>query len=393
MSRTRSFLSVLLSFLAFSGFAQERAAQDSLEQEILARPATDIERLGKARALLLESLTVGDTAKARKVLQYMESKFDTNLIVVLYPSEQILVSYWLRDFPGILLFARTLDTNEPEPIKITPPPDQLYDDMIQLIRQYEGTLRMDVRRSDLAPHERDFLLLLLSDMLGQERGDQLQREAYQRKINEEADTYLATYANSEYAPYVRNYIRFVFVRSDWGYGIGASVGYLALPDDLGRHLGDYVLVSLNLEGAYKRLYVNLGLDFGITHEITKGFEYEGTWYDGMKVMHASGLLGAGVMFDLGGRLVVIPTLGISYMSFFQPDNEKTESGSDVKMGFAAWAISASFRIPLGGEEGFSFISISAGYRQAMTSIELAKGGYTFVNVGFGIFDWAMQRDL
>jgi hypothetical protein len=386
-------LSVLISLFAFSGFAQERPARDSLEQEIMAHPAPDIVLLTKARAVLLESLAAGDTAKARKVWRYMETQFDPKRMMVLYPSEQLLVSYWLGDFSAILTFARTVDTNEPGVQRISPQPDQFYDEMIALSQRNEGKLRMDIRRGALAPHERDFLLLLLSDMLGQGRGSELQREAFQRQMNEEADTYLETYAASEYVPYVRKYIRFVFVKSDWGYGLGASFGYLALPNDLSRHLGDYVLFSLNFEGAYKRLYASLGLDFGITHKITKGFEYEGTWYDGMKVMHASGLLGAGAMIDLGGGLLVIPTLGISYMSFFQPDNEKTDSGSDVKMGFAAWAISASFRIPLGGEEGSSFISLSAGYRQAMTSIELAKGGYTFVNIGFGLFDWPTLRDL
>ena len=53
--------------------------------------------------------------------------------------------------------------------------------------------------------------------------------------------------------------------------------------------------------------------------------------------------------------------------------------------FGAWAIGASFRIPLGGENGGSFITVNAGYRKAMTDIEMAKGGYSFLTVGFGVF--------
>jgi hypothetical protein len=394
MMRKRFLLIWLLIFIICPLLAQDKSAQDSLEQEILAHPESDLVLLGKTRAVLLDSFKAADTAKARKVVQYMESRFDATKMIVLYPAEQLLVAYGLNDFQKVLAFARNNDLeSEPELNRNAPDPGTFYDDMIELLRRTEGRLRMDIRRSDLAPHEREFALLLLSDMLGQERGDQLQREAFQRKLNEEADDYLATYTNSEYNPYVRQYIRFVYVKSDWGYGLGGSLGYLALPNDLSRHLGDYVLFSLNLEGAYKQLYVNLGLDFGATHEIPNGFEYNGTWYSGMKIMLASGILAAGPMITLGGGFLAIPTVGISYMEFSQPDNEKSESANGVKMGFAAWALNASFRVPLGGEEGSSFISISAGYRQAMTSIELAKGGYTFVNVGYTLFDWPMLRDL
>jgi hypothetical protein len=384
-------LSVVLLTLPLS--AQQRSAQDSLEQEILAHPETDLVVLGKSRAVLLESLEAADTAKARKVVRYMESRFDTKKMVLLYPPEQLLVAYWLGDYYKVLSFARTFDAGEQGSERIVPTPDQFYDEMLALSRKYEGSIRMNIRRSDLAPHERDFVLLLLTDILGRERGDQLQQEAFQRKLNEEADSYLSSYANSEYNPYVRKYIRFVMVKSLWGYGFGGAIGYLGLPNTLGEHLGDYGFLSLYAEGAYKQAYAYLGLDIGIDHGVSKSFEYNGTWPEGLSVMHTSILLAAGPMIELGSGFLAIPMLGISYMDFSPPETEKEKTGIDVSMSFPAWALGASFRIPLGGEEGGSFITINAGYRKAMTDIEMAKGGYSFLSVGFGLFGRPEERDL
>lgn len=373
--------------------AQERAGQDSLEQEILSHPETDAVVLGKSRAVLLESLQSEDTAKARKVLQYMERKFDSKRLIVLYQPEHLLVAYWLGDYPRILSFARTYDAGEPVLERIAPNPDQFYEDLIDLSRSNEGKLRMNIRRSALAPHERDFALLLLTDILGRERGDQLQQEAFQRKLNEDADVYLNSYANSEYNPYVRKYIRFVMVKSDLGYGFGLSLGYLGLPPALSHNLNDYALMSLSFEGAYKLAYAYIGLDIGFAHEVANAFEYNGSWPKGLSIMHTSGTLAFGPMLELGSGFLVIPTAGISYMDFSPPETEKEETGSDVSLSFGAWAIGASFRIPLGGEEGSTCITINASYRKAMTDIDLAKGGYTSLTIGFGVFGRQEKRDL
>lgn len=373
--------------------AQERPLGDSLEQENLTHAETDAVLLGKSRAALLESLKAADTTKARKVLQYMETKFDLKRMLVLYPSEELLVAYTLGDYTTILSFAKRFDAEENALERIAPDPDQFYDDMIDLSRRNEGRLRMDVRRSDLAPHERDFALLLLTDMLGREKGDEMQRDAFQSTINEAADSYLSSYAGSEYNPFVRKYIRFVMVKSMWGYGYGAALGYLSLPATMSRHIGDYALLSFYAEGVYKQAYACLGLDVGLARSITSEFEYNGTWQEGLSVMHFSGLLAVGPMLELGSGFLAIPTAGISFMDFSPPENEKEKSGIDVSMSFAAWALGASFRIPIGGEDGRLFITINAGYRKAMTSIELAKGGYTFLTIGLGVFDRPPERDF
>ncbi len=394
MVHRRILLLVIGVLLALPLSAQQQSAQDSLEQEILAQPGTDVELLAKSRAVLLESFKAADTAKARNVIRYIDGRFDRTKTVALYPSEELLVSYWLCDFQKVLLFARNVDSGEEySQHAIFPDADLFYDDMIELSRKEENRLRAGIRESNLAPHERDFVALLLRDMLGQEQEDQLLREAFQQRMNEAADDYLATYTDSEYSSYIRNHIRFVMVESEWGYGFGLSLGYLGLPNTLSRHLGDYALFSFNFEGAYSQAYMNLGIDIGLAHDITKGFEYDGTWNDGLSVMHASGILSFGPMLALGRGFVAIPTVGISYMDFSPPEKEKERTGVDVSMGFAAWALGAGFRIPVGGEGGISYITINAGYRTAITDIELAKGGYTFVSVGFGMFDRPLERDF
>jgi len=394
MQNRRILLLVIGILFGLPLSAQQQSPQDSLEQEILAHTVTDGELLAKSRAVLLESFKAADTAKARKVLRYIDSRFDRTKTITLYPSEELLVFYLLGDFQKVLSFARTVDSGEEYSQRaIVPDADLFYDDMIELSRREEIRLREKIRESNLAPHERDFVALLLRDILGQDQGDELQHESFQRRMNEEADDYLATYTDSEYNPYIRNYIRFVWVESVWGYGFGLSLGYLGLPNALSIHLGDYALFSFNFEGAYGQAYMNLGVDIGLAHDITKGFEYDGSWPAGLSVMLASGILSFGPMLEFGEGFLAIPTAGISYMNFAPPEKEKEEMGVDVSMGFAAWALGVSFRIPVGGEGANSFITINAGYRTAITNIELAKGGYTFVNIGFGIFGRPLERDL
>jgi hypothetical protein len=393
MANRRVLLVALGIMLANTLLAQQRSAQDSLEQEILAHPATERVLLGKSRAVLLESFKAADTAKARKVLQYMQAKFDWKRWVVLYPEEQLLVSYWLGDYSRVLSYARAVDTGGEMLEGIEPERDQFYDDMLDLSRKSEGALRMNVRRSSLAPYETDFALLLLSGILGQDRGDPTEREAFQKKMNDAADAYLTSYANSEYNPFVRKHLRLVMLKSVWGYGYGLSIGYLGLPSTLSRYMDDYALLTLCAEGAYKQAYAYIGFDIGMAHGLTQGFEYNGTWEEGLSVMHFSMLLSVGPMLELGSGFVAIPTAGISYMDFSPSETEKEKIDGDVSMSFAAWALGASFRIPLGGEEGTSFVTVNAGYRRAMTNIEMAKGGYAFITVGFGLFGRPMERDF
>jgi hypothetical protein len=393
LHRRRLLLLLCAALVTAASPAQQRTAQDTLEQEILAHPETDLVLLGKTRAVLLESLKAADTEKARKVMQFMESKFNGKRMVLLYQEEELLVNYWLGNYSKVLSFARSVDADEKRQERIAPQLDQFYDDLVDLSRHHEGSLRMNIRRGSLAPHERDFVLLLFSDIIGRQWGSDAEQMAFQTKMNDEADSYLASYANSEYNIFVRKYIRFVYARSEWGYGYGLSLGYIGVPSTMSRHLGDYFDLSFNGEAAYKQVYAHVSFDIGFPRDVKKEFEYKGTWPKGLSVTHVSLLLAAGPLLTLGNGFMAIPTVGISFMDFSPPENEEDKTEDKLSLSFAAWSLSANFHIPLDGEDGGSFITVNAGLRRAMTGIELARGGYTFITIGFGIFGRPVLRDL
>ncbi len=106
-SRYWKILAALLVVPFAALFAQEMQEGDStntIEKEILAHRETDISVLGKTRAVLVEAIQSGDTTKVRKVLTYIERRFDPAKVTVLYPQEEILIAYWLRDYETALSF-------------------------------------------------------------------------------------------------------------------------------------------------------------------------------------------------------------------------------------------------------------------------------------------------
>ena len=377
--------------------AQEKPGMDSLsriEKEIRDHPETEMALLGKSRAVLLESLKSGDIGKARNVLVYMRHRFDSSRVVVLYPFEQIRVSYLLMDYEPIFGFARESNfDNTQYGQKMTPQRDLLALELPDLFQGNAGDVVSNIQKADLPLHKRDFLLLFQKAIAGPDRDDPLVKENFQQAVNAESDLYLSTYPESEFNPFVRRYIRFVMKVSEWGFGYGIALGYLGLPGDLGRHLKDYVLLSMVFEGSYRQVYACLGVDIGAAHHLQTGFLYNGTWKDNLLVMHTGAYLAGGPILTLGGNLTVIPHTGIGYMDFSPPHDEAIKEGNDVSLHCAAWLIGAHVKFPLGGEDSNTHIWFSASYRTALTSIEIARGGYTFLTVGVDLFGGTKHREM
>jgi hypothetical protein len=87
-------------------YAQGKDSSKSIVQEILSHPETDVAVLAKSRAVLLEAVRAKDVAKEKSVIENMHQRFDTSKIVILYPYEEILFSFWIADYERIFFFVK-----------------------------------------------------------------------------------------------------------------------------------------------------------------------------------------------------------------------------------------------------------------------------------------------
>jgi hypothetical protein len=396
MKTTRTFevfAPITFCILALCGTPANILAQpsadslQSIEQQILSHEETDLAVLGKARAVLWESIKAADTAKARAVLGFMATRFDNSKITVLYPVEEVWLAFWLRDYE--LLFARVAaDTavRFSRAVKLWPTEDLLLVNIEEASRAALPRLQDGIRTADLPSYKRDFLLLLL-DYVAAPRGmNYEERDAYQQKLNKAADEYLAQYKDSEFNAYVRGRISVVIVTSDWGLGIEGALGYLALPGSLSRTMKDFGILTMTFEATYKKAYAGIRLDLALPHNMRKGFEYKGTWKDDLLMSEIGAFLALGPVITPGNGFVFTPHAGVGVINFSPPEKEKNIPGNDVSMTFATLGIGSNFDIPLGGENTLYLLRVYAGQRWAVTNIPIAKGGYTFITMGLLFFE-------
>jgi hypothetical protein len=384
---------LLLFFTCSFLYSQDNPLIDSvysIEDEIL-QYESDLMLVSKARALLIQSVKKGDSGKANEVMEYIGYKFDEKKIIALFPEEKILLNYWLREYEDIFTAVTSTDfENINYNDKLVPLRDLLYSELSETADRDKNELTVSITSSNLPVYKKDFLYLLLKYFIMRDNVSSGIKEREQ--INRDADEYLSLYSDSEFNPFIRNYIRFVIAESPWGYGVELSFGYLTLPVNLRRHVEDYGLISVALETAYQNIYSNLRLEFGPVNRITKEFEYDGIWQKDLEVNHTSVSLHGGYIIPLGNNFKFTPLAGISWLDFSPPDEIKKDV-NDVEMSMMAWSIGFNFDIPFDRSEGVTFIRVHAAHKISNTDISFVKGGYTYITLGIDLFGRPKYRDF
>jgi len=376
--------------VSFPLIAQEEHARDSvtvLEHEIFSPPDSDLTLLKKTRAVLLESIRNGDSTRTNRVLLFMQERFDPSQYVTLFDGEKILIGFWTCRYDSVLAWVSSGSIgSERDPQKRYPEEDGMFDALRDESRKAQPHLIRELRASGLEDSKTDFLDLLLTDVIGPEDDADATVLRFQTGINDAADSYLATYKDSEFNGFIRDQIRYLITRSDWGWGYEVGAGYLALPPDLSGHMKDFGLLSIALEGTYREGYACLRVDIGAAHHINRGFVYDGEWKEGLSVMHVGVLLAGGEKLSLWRNLIITPTIGIGVIDFSPPEEERNQDGNNVSMTVPAFALGANFDVPLADEPMATSLRLNIGYRVAMTNNALARGGYTFITLGVNFFN-------
>ncbi len=241
MKRIILILTLLLP-TAFSAFAQ---IEDEIQQ-------SKKEKIEKGRAYLLEKFLERDYDKVTEIKDYLLGLEDENYVAIA-PIELWHVLFWTKEFDALTTDLRQMDSARVESFsnKVKPQKDALGEQLYRRCVEDEHLLRFGLQEAQLPPEDNDFLTLFLDWDLKPYSPEN------QKQWNEKSDKFLADYPNSDYEWFVRHIIRVEMVEKDWAWGMGLdlSSGYSAGP--LAWPLFG---IGLNVDVAYKRLFLLLGYD-------------------------------------------------------------------------------------------------------------------------------------
>lgn len=182
--------------------------------------------------------------------------------LTLYPVEFWLLSYWLNEYNSILSSARqpdTVNTAQNRSLKIPPQRDYLTVKLIEKSIEEKDAIVQNIKAAGISSEEKKFLLMHIEYLLGDDSPQSVEQDT----LNQLADEFLTRYPESEYAGFVRQFIRVKYRVSNNGLAVGLYSGKIFFSGNLIDYYKHPTLAGLSLDLIKERwLYqINLALAF------------------------------------------------------------------------------------------------------------------------------------
>lgn len=224
--RKQAILVLVISFTAIVQLFSQDIANSIKNYEM---SKSDI--ISRGRNLLLDSYVSGNVEKVNEAYLYLNNKVADQDYKAFNSFEQIYLGTLTKNYnfsiAEILYIdsVSTLNNSNRKTTAILPNSDQLSQKLAENAFIYLPNIYKGIEQSTLKGEEKDMLKLILNDIF--ENHNQMGDDKInaQKNINKQCDVFLATYPNSKYEHYVRNYIRLIVGRSNWGLGMDFSFGY------------------------------------------------------------------------------------------------------------------------------------------------------------------------
>jgi hypothetical protein len=225
----KHFTFILLFCIGISSIALSQDIANSIKNYEPSK--SDI--ISRGRNLLLDNYVSGDLDKVNDAYLYLNTKIADENYAIFTPFEQIYLgaltknySYSLHEILRLDSISR-LDPSSRRKSPVMPNNDQLSTKLAENSYIYLFNIHRNIDKSTLSAENKSMLNLILNDIFRDNDPKQTQeiKDKIQQDINLQCDSFLITYPQSKYEHYVRNYIRFVVKRSDWGVGMDFSIGY------------------------------------------------------------------------------------------------------------------------------------------------------------------------
>jgi len=391
----------LLLLSSFSGMAQT----DMLRNEILNYTDSNAVYIQNGRKMLIEKLINGDINKVRQLKDALLLN-ENGKYLVFYPYETRLLLYYLGEYDELQYYINSYDDNTVKQmeLKIKPPADNLQSTVLATVRKNKTNIESDIQTHVDNAENRDFLTMNLHYLIyGKEYSD-VTRES----LNTDADVFLKNHPDSKYVDYTRQYIRYKFATSKWGYGFEFFSGYGLATGNLYNSFHGHVPIGVAFDVLYKNwtLYLRDYIGIGTTH---RDISVHGTvWPSATKANTMVPEATLGYMLPIKSRLHISPFAGVGGLLLSPTESQKSESYYKQvgELDNFAWITGVNMDIKLGknkgnyaivsyNEEAFWFLRIRYGY--VMSNINKLypglSGNMHYLTIGIGGQGRRVKRDL
>jgi hypothetical protein len=391
-----TFFAVSLLIFSVSVFAQNKEA-------IPFDDITRSEQITKYRRILLDKFIEKDFQAVKQLTFTMMKDLDDKDYVALYPAEYWMLMYWTQNY---MKLARTLELADITKDKINasiyripPSMDFLYERLKRETIYSKDQLLNELESADLHDEIRDFLILFLEDLTI----DNVYLDHKQDRINQLAKTYISSYPNSAYNPFVKEHILIQYKPKNWGFTIEFFTGTAFFTQELAETYTSPGVFGVAFDICYRdfELYLRNYLGWNKTK---RDLEYSGgIYYAGLNNSFVIPEASLGYNVFESKRIKLSPFGGIAG-TLTGPPTKKTEDDEQLKeISYAptTWVLGFNFDLKLGKDTnpdfyprssfGFLRLRYSFNMPQFSDNLDGFKGNYHNITIGFGGFIRNLKR--
>lgn len=314
MKRTTTTLCLLL-LMTFTGLL---AQEDSIRNRIMQYKESEYKFVNNGRRMLLDLLQQYKMKEADGVKATLLKAFGGNISELFYIGEYIHLLYWTREFDELLNYMKQVDLQEKvsNNVGVSAQTDRLFEKLFQHTVENKDLLIMDLNAAALNEMERDFLLLLLEDMMAPHSSNEWGKTEQSAAINAMANRFLTDHPGSPYDDFVRRNIRFEMEEGDWGgYWDPIGLGAAHNQGNLSKQFSHGPILEMCIDVRYKKISGMLG--FGASwHTLKNDLPINQTvWKKEASSNLSFVYLNAGYLAIDSKRWSIYPFAGIGFTGF------------------------------------------------------------------------------
>jgi hypothetical protein len=307
--RVLLFLSVLI-FVSISG--QLYAQTDSLRNQILEYEDSKEILISKGRKLLLIKFLEADYTKVKEIKDYLV-KIENEDYFAFYPIEYWTLLLWTKEYKELSRSILKYDSLKAMSYdnKIAPANDLLSIKLIDKTLEKEEMLKQQIASSELDKETKQFLSLYLNWILLEKRVGQ----AAQDSLNKQSDEFNGLYMQNKYKPFIRKYIKYKIVPSDWGLTFEFFSGYGLMTGNLSNRYNNNFPFGVAFDLCYKKYELHFRNYIGVTSTKQDRPYSTGIWKKGSRELLYIPEVSLGYAVYNSDKYKFTPFLGIAGTSF------------------------------------------------------------------------------
>jgi len=372
---------------------------DSLDNEIMSLPETDLTYIQNGRQLIMNALQENDVDKVKSIKYKLETKFQNTDVMPFWLGERILLHLISGQYE-LLLNTDCLDSIQHKDYSrfLKPPSDNLYNRLSQYVYDNQAKIERNIDECEYSEKDKAFLKVFIIFILEKKESNQISQD----DVNDVCDRFLIRYPKSEYDTFVRTNMRMKFVPSNWGYGFDFFSGTGQFKGPLNRYFTDHVPIGVAFDIQYQQYILYLRDYIGLGSKVAQEFDYKGTWPKDLSLEVFLPEASVGYVILDNNRYKMVPFIGISSMDISPPEQKKEEY--DVGLDFVTTytcglnidlKLSPS-KIPIVSynEESVWLIKFRLGINHPTYTNRDPRfdGTMVYFTIGFGGFGKKMLRD-